>query len=111
MLKGLGDIASLMKGAREIQEKMKSFKESLTQVQIEGLGGGGLVRVQGRADGCVLSVVLDEGMVAKGDKAMIEDLTLAAVNSFQQKVGEIRKEKLTELTGGIGLPPGMDLPL
>jgi DNA-binding protein YbaB len=50
-------------------------------------------------------------MIAKGDKAMLEDLTQSAIHSYQDKVNEVRKSKLSELTGGLNLPPGLDLGL
>jgi nucleoid-associated protein EbfC len=111
MLKGLGDLANLMKNAKEIQGKVESLKESLAQIEAEGLGGGGLVRVKGRGDGTVVSVTIDEELAKKGDRQMLEDLTLAAFNSFQQALADVRKEKMADLTGGLGLPQGMDFGL
>jgi hypothetical protein len=70
-----------------------------------------MVKIQGRGDGTVTAVVFDEGMVAKGDKAMLEDLTQSALHAYQEKVNEARKEKLSELTGGLNLPPGFDFGL
>jgi DNA-binding YbaB/EbfC family protein len=100
-----------MKSAREIQGKIEDFKGTLSQTPVEALSGGGMVRIQGRADGTVTSVVFDEKTFQTGDQAMLEDLIQSAFNAFQQKVGEVRKEKLGELTGGLNLPPGMDLGL
>ncbi len=111
MFKGLGDLASLVKNARDIQQKIESMKQSLANATAEGVSGGGLVRIQGRGDGTVLSVSLDPATVQSGDIDMLEDLVLAAINSFNLKLAEMRKEKLAELTGGMGLPPGLDLGL
>jgi len=111
MLKGLGDLTNLMKNAREIQSKVESLKEALAETETEGLGGGGLVRIRGRGDGTVLSVSIADELIAKADRQMIEDLTLAALTHFQQKLTDLRKEKLSELTGGLGLPPGLNLGL
>ena len=111
MLKSLGDLTNLMKSAREIQGKVEALRSSLAQTEVEGLGGGGLVRIKGRADGVVLSISFDESLAKSGDRQMLEDLTLAAVNHFQRKLIDVRKEKLSELTGGLELPPGMDIGL
>lgn len=109
MFKGLGDLASLVKNARDIQQKIESMKQSLANTTAEGVSGGGLVRIQGRGDGTVLSVTIDPATVQSGDIDMLEDLILAAINSFNLKLADLRKEQLTELTGGMGLPPGLDL--
>jgi hypothetical protein len=111
MLKGFGDLANLIKNARDIQQKVETLKSSLAEVPAEGISGGGLVRIRGRGDGTVLSVVLDEATVKSGDKEMLEDLVLTALNSFNQNLAALRKEKISELTGGLGLPPGMDFGL
>ena len=111
MFKGLGDLTNLMKSAQDIQGKIEEFKKSLSETPVEAMAGGGMVKIQGRADGTVISVVFEEAMVSKGDKAMLEDLTQSAIHAFQEKINDIRKEKLSEMTGGLNLPPGMDLGL
>jgi DNA-binding YbaB/EbfC family protein len=111
MFKGLSDLAGLMKNAQEIKGKLETFKASLAETPVEGMSGGGMIRIKGRADGTVISVELDEATVSRGDKEMLEDLMAAAMNHFQEKVGEIRKEKMVELSSGLGLPAGMDLGL
>lgn len=111
MLKGFGDLANLMKNARDIQTKVEEMKNSLAVIEVEGLGGGGLVRVKGRGDGTVQSVSFDEETYAKGDRELMEDLVMSAFNQFNQKLNEARKAKLSEITGGLGLPGGMDFGL
>lgn len=111
MFKGLGDLANLMKNAQEIKGKLEGFKTTLASIEVEGASGGGMVRIKGRGDGTVLSVEIDEATVAKADRALLQDLLMAAMNHFQEKLNEARKEKMTELSGEMGLPPGMDLGL
>ena len=111
MFKSLGDLGNLMKSARDIQGKIEEFKQTLAQIPVEGSAGGGMVKIQGRADGTVTAVVFEETMIAKGDKAMLEDLTQSAIHAFQEKVNDVRKSKLSELTGGLNLPPGLDFGL
>lgn len=111
MFKGLGDLANLIKGARDVQQKVDALKKSLAEIPAEGAAGGGLVRIRGRGDGTVLDVSIDDLTLKSGDKDMLEDLILAALNSFNQNLAELRKEKFSELTQGLGLPPGMELGL
>ena len=44
------------------------------------------------------------------DKAMLEDLIAAAVNDAVRRVEQMSKDKLSGLTAGMSLPPGMKLP-
>ena len=41
---------------------------------------------------------------------MLEDLVAAAFNDALRKVESTSREKMSGLTGGLGLPPGMKLP-
>jgi hypothetical protein len=44
------------------------------------------------------------------DKEMLEDLIAAAVNDAVRQVEKTTQEKMSSLTAGMGLPPGMKLP-
>ena len=57
------------------------------------------------------SVQIDDSLVGDGDdKEMLEDLIAAAFNDAVRRVESTTQEKMAELTGGLGLPPGMKLP-
>ena len=44
------------------------------------------------------------------DKDMLEDLLAAAVNDAVRRVEATTQEKMSGVTAGMGLPPGMKLP-
>ena len=44
------------------------------------------------------------------DKDMLEDLIAAAINDAVNKVNKMKKEKMSDVTSGIPLPPGFKLP-
>jgi DNA-binding protein YbaB len=44
------------------------------------------------------------------DKDMLEDLVAAAINDAVNKVAKMKKEKMSDITSGIPLPPGFQLP-
>ena len=46
----------------------------------------------------------------KEDKALLEDLLAAAVNDAVRRVEAQQKEKMSELTGGLQMPPGFKFP-
>ena len=74
-----------------------------------GESGAGMVKVtmNGRHD--VKRVEIDPELM-KGDKEMIEDLLAAAVNDANRRVESMTQEKMSGVTAGMGLPPGMKLP-
>ncbi len=57
----------------------------------------------------VRRVSIDNSLVGD-DKEMMEDLIAAAFNSAVRKVEQNVRDKMSGLTAGVGLPPGMNLP-
>lgn len=106
MMKGMGD---LMKQAQEMQERMQKMQEELANAEVEGQAGAGMVKVimTGRHD--VKSVKIDDSLMGE-DKEMLEDLLAAAVNDAVRRVESNSKEKMSEMTSGMGMPPGFKMP-
>tara|TARA_Y100001970_G_scaffold215377_1_gene263473 strand:+ start:21142 stop:21465 length:324 start_codon:yes stop_codon:yes gene_type:complete len=104
------NINNMMKQAQQLQKKMSEAQEKLNSIEVEGISGGGVVKVTATAKGEVKRIFLDETLLKPEDKEMLEDLIVAAVNDSKQK-GEIAaQEEMKTVTGGIPLPPGMKLP-
>lgn len=105
-MNGLGD---LMKQAQEMQANMQKMQEELANIEVQGESGAGLVAVvmTGRHD--VKSVKIDPSLLSE-DKEILEDLLAAAVNDAVRKVESTNKEKLSQLTGGMQMPPGFKMP-
>ena len=104
------NIGNMMKQAQELQKKMTEAQEKLNSIEVEGVSGGGLVKVLATAKGEIKSIKLDDSLLSKEDKEMTEDLIVAAVNDSKQKGETASKEQMKSVTGGIPLPPGMKLP-
>ncbi len=103
---GMGD---LMKQAQQMQERMKEAQEAVKNLEVQGESGAGLVRVTMSGNHDVTSVELDDSLMQE-DKELLEDLLAAAVNDAVRKVERESREKMSELTGGLDLPPGFKMP-
>lgn len=105
-MKGLGD---MMKQAQQMQEKMQQMQTELASKEVEGQAGAGLVKVimTGRHD--VKRVAIDSSLFEE-DKEMLEDLLAAAVNDAVRRVEEENKKSMSDLTGGLQMPPGFKMP-
>ena len=104
------DLGNMMKQAQQLQKKMSEAQEKLNSIEVEGVSGGGMVKVIATAKGEVKRITLDESLLKPEEKEITEDLIVAAVNDAKQK-GEITaQEEMKSLTGGLPLPPGMKLP-
>lgn len=104
-----GGLSGLMKQAQKMKSDFENAQQELANMEIIGESGGGMVKVimTGRHD--VQRVEIDPALIAE-DKEMLEDLVAAAINDAVRKVESISQDKLSGLTGGLGLPNGFKLP-
>ena len=105
-MKGLND---LMKQAQQMQERMQQMQEEAANAEVQGESGAGMVKVTmtGRHD--VRKVQIDPDLMSE-DKEMLEDLLAAAINDAVRKVEAASKDKMSELTAGMQMPPGFKMP-
>jgi len=103
------ELAGLMKQAQQMQENMRKLQDQLASMEVEGQSGAGMVKVTMTCRHDVKRVRIDPSLLAD-DREMLEDLVAAAINDAARKIETAAQEKMTALTGGLGLPPGMKLP-
>ena len=103
------DLGQLMKRAQEMQAKMADMQKELAAVEVVGQAGGGMVQVTLNGKGEAKHVKVDRKLVDPKEVEMLEDLIVAAFNDARAKVEAHVAEKMRELTGGLDLPPGMQL--
>ncbi|HRY15660.1 MAG: YbaB/EbfC family nucleoid-associated protein [Candidatus Competibacteraceae bacterium] len=101
-----GGLGNLMKQAQKMQENLQKAQAEIAEMEINGESGGGLVRIviTGRYE--VRRISIDDSLVSD-DKDMLEDLVAAAFNDAVHKVERTVQDKMSGLTAGMGLPPGM----
>ena len=95
------NMQQLMKQAQQMQEKMQKQMETIV---VDATAGGGMVSVKMNGQKQLLSIQLDPEVVTSGDKDMLQDLIVAAVNEGIRKVDEAMAEQLGSLTGGLKIP-------
>ncbi len=104
-----GGMGNIMKQAQQMQERMQKAQEDLANIEVTGEAGAGMVKVTMTCNHNVRRVHLDESLI-EDDKDMIEDLLAAACNDAVRRVAETSKEKMSDITGGMPLPPGFKMP-
>ncbi len=104
------NLGQMMKQAQEMQAKMAEMQEQLAAIEVTGASGGGMIRVTLNGKGEMRKVEIDPALVDPGEVAVLEDLIVAATNDAKGKVEAQAAQKMGELTGGLGLPPGFKLP-
>ncbi|OYU26821.1 MAG: YbaB/EbfC family nucleoid-associated protein [Burkholderiales bacterium PBB2] len=104
-----GQLAGLMKQAQAMQDNLKKAQDELANVEVEGQSGAGLVKVVMTCKNAVKRVTIDPSLLAD-DKDMLEDLVAAAFNDAVRRAEEVSSQKMSKLTAGMPLPPGMKFP-
>ena len=103
------DFSKVLEQAKNIQDKMKETQESIKKIEVEGIAGGGSVKVYLNGDGELIKLYISPEIM-KENKEILEDLIIAAHGDAKQKVKMKASEELLKITGGIPLPPGFKWP-
>ena len=104
-----GQLAGLMKQAQAMQDNLKRAQDELAQLEVEGQSGAGRVKVTMTCKHDVRRVAIDPSLLGE-DRDMLEDLVAAAFNDAVRRAEQVSSEKMSRLTAGLPLPPGMKLP-
>ncbi|HWJ69268.1 MAG TPA: YbaB/EbfC family nucleoid-associated protein [Sphingobium sp.] len=104
------DLNDLLGMASRMQEEVQKAQAELDNVEVEGVAGGGLVKVRASAKGRIIGLSIDDSLVVPADKGMMEDLIVAAFNDARAKADEAANAEMGKLTSGLPLPPGFKLP-
>ena len=104
------NLGQMMKQAQEMQAKMTELQERLAQNEVTGSAAGGMVQVTMNGKGAVRAVRIDPSLIDPGEAQVLEDLIVAAANDAKSKVEQAVAEEMQKLTGGLNLPPGLNLP-
>ena len=106
----MSNLDELMKMAQEAQAKLMKAQEDLDRVEVEGVSGGGMVRIKASAKGRIIGVDIDPSLLAPSEKQMVEDLVAAAINDARAKADVAAQQAMQGVTGGLELPPGFKMP-
>ena len=103
-----GNIAGLMQQAQKMQQEMQKAQEELANMEVTGEAGGGLVKVTMTGKHAVKRVEIDPSLLE--DREMLEDIVTAAINDAVNRITSSTQDRMSDMTAGINLPPGMKLP-
>ena len=98
------DLHGLMQKAREVQERMQAAQEAGEQIRVEGNAGGGMVTCEANGHGTIIRLTIEPTLFEAGDREMLEDLVVAAVNQAQRRAKEAMGAEIGKAAGGLPLP-------
>lgn len=103
---GLGgmDMNALMAQAQEMAAKLMEGQEAAAETLVEGVAGGGAVRIEMTGTGEFTNVTIAPEAVDPNDVEMLQDLILAALNDATAQAAEMSPD-----IGGMPGLGGLDL--
>ena len=104
------DLDAIMQMAQNLQSEMQKAQDNLDKIEVEGVAGGGLVKIRATAKGRITAVSLDDSLMKPEERSMLEDLIAAAINDARTKADAAAGPEMQKMTSGIPLPPGFKLP-
>lgn len=104
------NLQKMMQQAQQMQQKLADMQVKLELEETEGSAGGGMVKVRLNGKRKLLTVSIDDSLMKPEEKEVLEDLLVAAHNDACGKIDSSASQKMSELSSGLNLPPGMKLP-
>ena len=106
MAKGfdLSSIGDLMQQAKAMQERLAAVQSEVGSRVVEASAGGGMVTAKMTGKLELVSVTIDPQVIEGGDREMLQDLVVAAVNQAVRQAQTMMAEEMSKLTGGLKIP-------
>ncbi len=104
------DLNAILEMAQNAQAELQRAQDNLDKVEVEGAAGGGLVKIRATAKGRILSVSIDDSLLAPTEKTMVEDLVAAAINDARGKADQAAAAEMEKMQSSLPLPPGFQMP-
>ena len=103
------DFNKILEKAKELEAKMKESQEKIKKIRVEGISGSNSIKVILDGEGEMQKIEISDDIL-KEEKAVIEDLIVAAYNNAKAQLKSKTSEEISKATGGFGIP-GFKWPL
>jgi DNA-binding YbaB/EbfC family protein len=104
-----GGMQGMMKQIQQMQAEMEKVQNELGNKTVTEESGGGIVKATANGKKEIISIEIDDEIINGGDKEMLEDLVVAAVNKALESAGKMAEEEMSNVTKGM-IPPGLNIP-
>jgi len=104
------NIQQMMQQAKVMQDKMQQMQAELSNKEVHGSSGGGMIQVTMTCKGECRALTIDPSLIKEAEKEILEDLIKAAVNDAKQKADTTLAEETRKMMQDMGLPADTNLP-
>jgi len=105
------DLSKILGQMQEAQAKVQEIQQKLSQIRATGEAGAGAVKATVDGHKKILKLDIDKEFIHPEEKAVLQDLIIAAITLATQAVAEKVKEEIKQSTSGIAFPIPVDLML
>ena len=98
------DLMGMLGQLKDVQNQLQETQKELAEKRIDGVAGGGTVKVVLSGEQKCLSVEISEELIASQDRDMLQDLIVLAFNNAQEQIAEHAKNQIGDITSGLNLP-------
>ena len=104
------NMAGMMKKMHDMQGRLKAMQGDLSNKEFTAIVGSGVVSATVTGNGKLAKLKLGRDALDPADTEMLEDMICLATNNALQKAAEEKTKMMNDITGGLPLPPGFNLP-
>jgi hypothetical protein len=97
------DFSKILDKAKELEAQMKKSQEKIKNIEVEGISGTNSVKVILNGEGEMVKLEISPETI-KEEKAIIEDLIVAAYNNAKVQLKSKTSEEISKTTSGFGIP-------
>lgn len=100
-------MSALLAQAQQMQQQLMAAQQELTNTEVQGQAGGGLVQVTVKGSGEVTAVKIDPKVIDPEDPETLQDLIVGALADASEQVANLAQSRLGPLAGGMdgfGIP-------
>lgn len=99
------DMNDILKMAQQAQQDLAKAQGELDNIEVEGVAGGGLVKIKTTAKGRIVGISIDDSLMSVEEKGMLEDLIAAAFNDAKGKADQAAADLMKR-----AMPAGFPVP-
>ena len=106
----MSNIGNMLNKLQDMKIKLKEIETSLESAEFSSSVGGNVIEATVNGKGKVKKLFIDNSLFNNNDSDELSELIILAVNSAISNAEINKEKKIKDLTGGLPLPPGLNLP-
>ena len=106
----MSNMASMVKKVQDMQARLETLQTELDSQHFSASASNDCVTVTVTGSGALHAIKIDPHVIDQDDAEMLQDLICLATRNAQAAASAEKARLLKDITGGLSLLPGMNLP-